>query len=67
MRWASLMSFVLYAVATGSAPAAGVEWRRFVIPQAVGQCSHSNKSNAFGNRAAANGRLQCGSMSDSPI
>lgn len=32
MRWASLLSLIVFAVATGPALAAGIEWRRFVIP-----------------------------------
>ena len=33
MRWARLLSLIIFAVASDAAPAAGIEWRKFVIPQ----------------------------------
>ena len=33
MRWSGLLSLIVFVVATDLAPAAQIEWRRFVIPQ----------------------------------
>jgi hypothetical protein len=33
MQWVSLLALIAFAVATSPAPALGIEWRRFVVPQ----------------------------------